>query len=296
MNHMLSFKHERMSYSLSFNSQLNVILGDSSTGKTIICQYISRKKYTNLESTGKVIIVKDYRDIKYAEDNSILLIDSDNIETEDLLDIIKSIVSINNNSICIVYIGRNHVQRLPLAVQNLFKLVTNNNRTTNVRVVKDDELLRIKQYTKLVVEDSKSGYNFFKSIISNTVSSYGNTRLIDYISKDNLLIFDSVGFGAYILEFLEEAKGSGASYIGYLSFEGFILENVFKVNPSLTGIDIEKSIERQLRGVKGSYSKSLGCTGDACAWCDNTCRRNSRTVLRDSKYGVILDYYKGADE
>lgn len=296
MNHMLSFKHGKMLYTLTFNCQLNVILGDSSTGKTIICQYIIRKKYTDLKSTGKVIIVRDYRDIKYADDNSILLIDSDSIDTEDLLEVIKSIVSTTNSSICIVYIGRNHIQRLPIAIQNLFKLVTNNNHTMNVRLVKEDELVRIKQFTKLVVEDSKSGFNFFKDVISNTESSYGNTRLIDYINKDNLLIFDSVGFGAYIMEFLEEAKAKCASYVGYLSFEGFILENVFNVDPIFTGIDIEKSIERQLREIKGSYSKSLGCTGNACIWCDNTCRHNSREVLRNSEYGVMLDYYKGADE
>ena len=292
MTWSFKFKHNQNKYIFIFKAQLNLIIGDSSTGKTAMCRFIRRKDYTDFESTSNVVIVSSVKDVQYADNNSILLIDSDDYSRDEILEIKDAVKAIKNNTICVVYLGRNEIKKLPFAVQNTYKLVTAKNTTTNVPVCREELLYKPVSFSKVVVEDSNSGRLFFENVFGKADTSNGNGGIIKSTEPNTLIVFDSVGFGAYILEFLEQAAKYSAAFIGYPSFEGFILETIFHEKLQFTDINIEEALEAKLRAIKGSYSKSIGCTGKACLMCQLTCKQTSKSVIEKSKYFSILKYFE----
>ena len=144
----------------------------------------------------------------------------------------------------------------------------------------------------MLIEDAKSGYTFFKNIFDNVKSTNGNSSLITVVKHNTLTVFDSVGFGSYILEFLKAVDKYNAGYVGYTSFEGFILETLFGVSELPITINIEKELERLLSESKGGYSKTIGCASEACQYCTCNCKQSAKSVLQKSKYAALLKYYR----
>lgn len=292
MTYSITFSVKTHSYQLVFRNQLNLIYGDSSAGKSTICKYIVRKEYSELQCSGHVVVVRSLNDIKYAKTNDLLFIDSDDIVPEDIHSWISAVLAIRNNSICVVWFGRCYLNMLPFAVQNTYVLKTNNRHTMNVHVLLDNQYQRYAPFDTMLIEDAKSGYTFFKDIFDNVKSTNGNSNLVTAVKHNTLTVFDSVGFGSYILEFLKAVDKHNAGYVGYTSFEGFILEALFDISELPIAINIEKELERMLTERKGSYSKSIGCASTACQCCDCNCKQSAKSVLQKSKYATLLQYYR----
>ena len=179
---------------------MNLNIGDSSTGKTAICRFIRRKDYTDFESTSNVVIVSSVKDVQYAENNSILLIDSDDYSRDEILEIKDAVKAIKNNTICVVYLGRNEIKKLPFAVQNTYKLVTAKNTTINVPVCREESLYKPVSFSKVVVEDSNSGRLFFENVFGKADTSHGNGGIIKRTEPNTLIVFDSVSFSKVVVE------------------------------------------------------------------------------------------------
>ena len=116
MTWSFKFKHNQNKYIFIFKAQLNLIIGDSSTGKTAMCRFIRRKDYTDFESTSNVVIVSSVKDVQYAENNSILLIDSDDYSRDEILEIKDAVKAIKNNTNRVVYLGRIQIKKLSFAI------------------------------------------------------------------------------------------------------------------------------------------------------------------------------------
>lgn len=292
MIHTFSFEYGQNRYSFRFNNQLNLIFGNSSTGKTTVCNHFRKNIYNNLQTSGDVKTLKSIDTFKLLKPNTILLIDSDDMDSDMQCEIIRSILEIKDPTICVVYFGRTCIGSLPFAVQNTYFLETNNRFTCNVPVVKSNQLYKFLTFRKVLVEDSKSGYNFFRSIFGETYSLNGNGNILDNVQPNSMIVFDAAGFGGYIMEFLRLAHKYSTAYIGYQSFEGFILETLFGDSEIPTAINIEKALEDKLRKRIGSYSKTFGCTGTACNHCDLDCKQSSLTLFKKSQYADALHYYE----
>lgn len=208
-----------------------------------------------------------------------------------MFDWVSTTLAIKDTSVCVVWFGRHGLGMLPFAVQNTYILETNNRFTRNVPVVNSNQLYKFLTFRKVLVEDSKSGYNFFRSIFGETYSLNGNGNILNNIQPNSMIVFDAAGFGGYIMEFLRLAHKYSTSYIGYQSFEGFILETLFGDSEIPTAINIEKALEDKLRKCMGSYSKTFGCTGVACNHCDLDCKQSSLTLFKKSQYADALHYY-----
>lgn len=292
MKYFVQFRHGANHYQLSFSNQLNLIYGDSSTGKSAICKYFTDGDAYDVQSSGRVVIVTSVNDVRYAEPGDVLLFDSDSFPDVRRKECVKAILGITDTSVCVVYFGRNNLNMLPFAVQNIYTLKTNNRYTTNVHVLLDNQYQRYAPFDTMLIEDAKSGYTFFKDIFDNVKSMNGNSNLITAVKHNTLTVFDSVGFGSYILEFLKAIDKHNAGYVGYTSFEGFILETLFGVSELPITINIEKELERMLTERKGGYSKAIGCAGNACQYCTRNCKQSAKSVLQKSKYAALLQYYK----
>lgn len=292
MKYFVQFRHGANHYHLSFSNQLNLIYGDSSTGKSAICKYFTDGDAYDVQSSGRVVIVTSVNDVRYAEPGDVLLFDSDGSIPSVKKEYIKAILNIEDKSVCVVYFGRNNLNMLPFAVQNTYTLKTNNRYTTNVHVLLDNQYQRYAPFDTMLIEDAKSGYTFFKDIFNNVKSTNGNSNLITAVKHDTLTVFDSVGFGSYILEFLKAIDKHNTGYMGYTSFEGFILETLFGVSELPITINIEKELESMLTEHKGGYSKTIGCASAACQYCTCNCKQSAKSVLQKSKYAALLQYYR----
>ena len=268
---------------LTFEYPLNLVIGDSATGKTNFVESVRKyRKYVNTDASNIVInpIGIDYKTLSR---ESIVLIDSDSV----VLDDIKGISNCKRDDITFVIFGRKFAKNLPFAIFNVYELVTENKVTIN-RKMYSEEMFSLRPFTSIVVEDKCSGYKFFRSIFRDTDTTDGNGNILKYINSDRLLICDSVGFGGYIEEFMKKANNKNTPYILYRSFEGFILSEKYDDNDTPKVIRIEDDLVKRLQSYRPGYSKSIGCTGDACVKCKQACHTTSKELLETSSISSIL--------
>ena len=221
----IEYSKNNRHYKFIFEYPLNLIIGDSATGKTDFIQQVIKNRKMVSTDASKIYINPIGIDFTTVVPNAIVLIDSDDVLLED----IKQISSMKRSDITFVIIGRKYAHNFPFAVMNTFHIVKENGIKVNKILYNPNEYI-INNFSKVIVEDSKSGYLFFKSIFHDVSTSNGNGNIMKYITPNNLLILDSVGFGGYIEEFSKKVKNIDISYILYNSFESFILEEKFGYN------------------------------------------------------------------
>lgn len=124
-------------YILEFDNILNVIAGDSSTGKTSIFQIIKRKIFDKLDCNYSVVTVSSVNDIKLVEDKSLLLLDTDDTDYE----VIKELKTLENRDVCICLFGRKYISNIPLSADNYYILKTKNKLTRNIR---NQDILKVR--------------------------------------------------------------------------------------------------------------------------------------------------------
>lgn len=291
----IKYKRKKYNLYIEIDAKLNLITGNSSTGKTSFATEMN--KYSNLVETDfdfievnpSLSIIKSLCKNLH-EDLIAFIIDTDEYVTSEVVDYISSIY--NPNAYFII-LGRKYTKRLPIAIWNIFYLEVCNGVTVNKRFIKEAEFYKFHRFAKVLTEDSKSGYNFFKNIFESTEPIRSNSLVIQSLDIDSLVVFDGVGFGSYLEQFIEVvSKNPTYSYLCWNSFEYFILETIFKEVEIPNVINTEDAITKKLNELKqGGYSKSIGCTGNACSMCKALCKQSSLKCLRGSKYNQIIDYY-----
>lgn len=273
-------------YRFNFDNILNLIIGDSSTGKTdFVKKIIKNRKYVKTDAT-RLYINPIGVDFNTAESGSIVIVDSDDVLLED----IKGISKLTRTDVTFVIFGRKYAKSFPFAVCNTFEIKKQDKVKVNVQMYQHNKYV-YGEFNEVRTEDSKSGKIFFSNIFDNTKTTNGNGNINKYIKSDILLVIDSVGFGGYIEEFLVKANNAKSPYILYNSFESFILQEKFKDDYMPIAINIEDALVNRLRSYIPSYSKSIGCTGKACKNCKSMCAMSSRELLEKSKYSNLLRLY-----
>ena len=279
-------------YNLKFEYPLNLVIGDSATGKTHLVSCIKKYKKDIITDCSEVIINLERWMIPNLPANSCVILDMDDMSSPDVID---AIATCDRHDVFFILLGRKYAKRLPVAIMNTFKLLDIKKVTRNV-TMSDSNPIRYDEFSKVVVEDSCSGFTFFDAIFNDVESSKGAPGIIKAVNSESidntLLIFDSLGFGAYIEEFLDLCKLKDVAFICYNSFEYFILENLFNSTLIPKEINTEDAVTKLLRVYNANYSKSDGCTGDACFKCKLTCKTSSLAVLKKSNYRDVLNYYK----
>lgn len=272
-------------YHLEFDYPLNLIIGDSSTGKTdFIQQVIKNRKYATTDASKLYInpIGIDYTTIAY---NSMVLIDSDSVLLED----ISGISSCGRDDVCFIIFGRKYAKNLPFSVLNTFQLINSNKTIINSRMFEPNSY-KLGRFSTVMVEDEKSGFLFFKSVFHNTKTIGGNGNISKHIKSNNLLVLDSVGFGGYIENFMKKVNNKDTPYILYNSFEGFLLREKFGIVDIPKCINIEDGLLRELKNYIPDYSKKRGCTGASCSSCKSGCKTSSKQLFESSEYSMFLGY------
>lgn len=284
----IEYFRNHSNYQLSFNYPLNLVTGLSSTGKTNLLDGLV-KHSSCMKSSGPVFVNIPYTFFETLPENSIVLLDMEEYDKPDAFDWISKC---KRNDCTFVLFGRKWAARVPIAICNTFKFETVKGVTKNTPLCKDSTFFQLNTFKEIYTEDSKSGFLFFAQLYDKVISAQSKDNVCRLVSIDNLVVFDSVGFGANIEEFLDIVKhNSDFNYICWTSFEGFILETLFNDTRELPhDINIESALVKRLLEYNKNYSKDLSCTGTACSMCKNTCKTSSKALLNKSIYKDLLKH------
>lgn len=282
----LQFKTETTVYELNFTSPLNLIIGDTTTGKTELIRRLNKSRGNYKTDAYKIFTSISSEFIDSIPSTSMVILDMDELVEPEL---INAIVNANRSDICWVLIGRKFARRIPVAMSNTFKFYTSHGITKNIQFC--DKYECAGTFSRVVVEDSNSGLEFIRnSVDKNAVTSDGAPGIIKDLrnNSDTLYFFDAVGFGGYIEEFMSISKGS-TRYVAWPSFEGFLLTEKFNCDIDYSKFNTEEEIVKQLRMYNRNYSKRTGCCDTSCVKCIELCKDTAKRIMTKSKYSWAMD-------
>lgn len=282
-------------YILQLEDKLTVIDAPSGTGKTLLYNIIryARVNHTKVICPLPVIAVTDNLAI---QDNNVYILDEELVYERGLNTSSLSETIANANSYFIVMSREKLLAGVPFSVDNIYTLIkTHDILKLHAKYPRFYELNRTLDIKSVIIEDSTSGYEFFRQIYGDkTISSYGKsniTKLVEH-QQDVLVIFDRCGFGFDITELVESIRTrSDIQLLDYESFEAFILEYLqIPVNTTFI-CDKEEIYTSTLTNALRKYTKSRKCPCITdCKLCsDFECRykqvlTNARKVFSTSRY------------
>lgn len=250
-------KNKRLHYEFEIKRNITIIKGDSATGKTTLINMI--RQFANLGNSSGVDLMcdvpcrtmegADWKIILRNISGNILFIDEENtfIRSEEFASEIKE----SDNYF--VIITRENLYNLPYSVEEIYGLHSSGKyqNTKQIyqqmyRIYTDTAQIPVEPQT-IVVEDSNSGYEFFKSIAEEQKiscrSAGGKTKLYSVLKKSNMdeeicVVADGAAIGAE-MEKLYKLSQQYENIKLYLpeSFEWIILRS---------GIITEKEISKIL--------------------------------------------------
>ncbi|WP_027209497.1 hypothetical protein [Butyrivibrio hungatei] len=223
--HHIIVETERLKYEFDIRRNITVIQGDSATGKTTLVQLL--ETYSRYGKDSGVRLQSDVPCVVFGGDTSlwkvametyqgsIVFIDEDYsfIYSKEFADVIQ------DTSNYYVLITRQPLYNLPYSVKEIYGIRTTGKYHYPEKIY--NEFYRIYEDTDeksskdviVMVEDSKSGYQFFSSICKKDacISVDGNSNFVSKIEnadkdKQVVVIADGAAFGAYIAKVMAIAK------------------------------------------------------------------------------------------
>lgn len=207
-------QNKKIKYDFEIKRNITILKGDSATGKTTLVDMI-REYYENGADSGielycdrecAVLQGKNWKNMLSMFYKSILFIDEGNsfISSRDFA------VAIKNTDNYYVIVTREALPCLPYSVEEIYG-IRNSGKCGNLKQIYNKFYQIYGEYNlvegihpkKIIVEDSNSGYQFFKSIAEKTgiecISANGKSNIFPCIQKqedeDILIIADGAAFG-----------------------------------------------------------------------------------------------------
>ena len=237
-------QNSRVKFEFDIKRNITIVRGDSATGKTTLVSLIDTYDRLGADSGVEVSCSKrcltvnnsNWESILNSVSECIVFIDEENtiIKSDDFARKIKD----TNNYY--VIITRENLPNLPYSVEEIYGIHTSGKyadmrRTYNsfYQLYSVDEQRMADKAETVIVEDSNSGYDFFKSVAAddiNCISAGGKTKIkrtvMDNEGKNLLVIADGAAFGSEMGElFLYMQKHPEVSLYLPESFEWLILKS-----------------------------------------------------------------------
>jgi hypothetical protein len=243
--HHVVVESKRLKYEFDIKRNITVIQGDSASGKTTLLDLLGTHSRYGKESgisvqsdVPCVVFGGDaslWKTILEAYQDSIVFIDEDYpfIYSKDFAELVQ--VSSNY----FVLITRQPLYNLPYSVQEIYGIRTTGKYHYPEQVyhefyrIYDDSNETLDKEVLVLVEDSKSGYQFFSKACKQgeCVSVEGNSQFVGKIenaeeNKKVVVIADGAAFGAYVAKVTTIAKSRKDVMLYFPeSFEWLILKS-----------------------------------------------------------------------
>lgn len=210
--------NKKVRYDLSIKRKYTVIRGSSATGKTYLRDLLESGS-ANVECKVDVLALPKskflYSSILKDKSNSIIVIDEDvdGINTSEFADLLKS-----SDNYFILF-TREKLAYLPISVEEIYKF---KNTTKYNNLEKAYTVTTLDSYFEsidkrfipdlVIVEDSKSGFEFFSSVLSvPCITAGGNSNIYSKlvnisrsgVYKNICIIVDGAAFGSFVEEVLD---------------------------------------------------------------------------------------------
>ena len=243
--HHIVVETERLKYEFDVKRNITVIQGDSATGKTTLIELLGT--YSRYGKESGIMLQSDvpcrvfsgdailWKAILEAYSNSIVFIDEDYsfIYSKEFAEVIQE------SSNYYVLITRQPLYNLPYSVQEIYGIRTTGKYHYPEKIyhefyrIYDEPMNNVSKEVLVMVEDSKSGYQFFSKVCekSECVSVEGNARFageLENVNKNRqvVVIADGAAFGAYVSKVNVIAKSRKDVMLYFPeSFEWLILKS-----------------------------------------------------------------------
>lgn len=237
-------QNNRLHYEFEIKRNITIIQGDSATGKTTLIDMLRQAENLGADSgidvvckvPCRVLEGRNWKLILGTISNSIVFIDEENafINSEEFAEAVR------DSDNYYVLITRESLYNLPYSVEEIYGLhasgkYQNTKKTYQqmYRIYTEEKRLPIKP-EKIIVEDSNSGYEFFKNVCEEhgipCESAGGKTRIFETIKKETIpnicVIADGAAIGPEMnrLHALAEQKKNIVLYLPE-SFEWMLLQS-----------------------------------------------------------------------
>lgn len=237
-------QNNRVKFEFDIKRNITIVRGDSATGKTTLVSLIDTYDRLGADSGVEVSCSRrcltvnnsNWESVLNSVSECIVFIDEENtvIKSDDFARKIK------DTDNYYVIITRENLPNLPYSVEEIYGIHTSGRyadmrRTYNsfYQLYTVDEQSAAGKAETVIVEDSNSGYDFFKAVVAddiNCISAGGKTKIkrtvMDNIGKQLLVIADGAAFGSEMGElFLYMQKHPEVSLYLPESFEWLILKS-----------------------------------------------------------------------
>jgi len=191
--HHIILETSHLKYEFDIRRNITVIRGDSATGKTTLITALrdySRNPQNGpvrLQSDVPVLVINDdelWKDVIRRNSDSVIFIDEEHrfVNTVEFADVIKGSTNY------FVLITRENLHALPYSINEIYGIRTSGKYNYPEQIYHELYPLYDTNYIKstcrgrvLIVEDSKSGFEFYRQSCSNEVSCIsadGNSNII----------------------------------------------------------------------------------------------------------------------
>lgn len=237
-------QNSRVKFEFDIKRNITIVRGDSATGKTTLVSLIDTYDRLGADSGVEVSCSRrcltvnnsNWESVLNSVSACIVFIDEENtiIKSDDFA---RKIQTTNNYY---VIITRENLPNLPYSVEEIYGIHTSGKyadirRTYNsfYQLYTVNERSNTEKVETVIVEDSNSGYDFFKGVVAdeiNCISAGGKTKIkraiMDSLGKHLLVIADGAAFGSEMGElFLYMQKHPEVSLYLPESFEWLILKS-----------------------------------------------------------------------
>ncbi len=215
----------KLTYILNLEYRVTIIEGNSATGKTELIRRLDDSENRQISVTSPMPIMhinsKVLRLTKTLRDDIIYIMDeNDNIEDHDMVNII-------NNSKCkFILITRNTtLPNINYGIRQIYYFRNSGKYNILTKLYNiDNSNVDISKLQSIITEDSGSGKKFYEKTLNMSIlSSNGNSNITNYMSNNQCIIIDELGFGPYIKLVYRKLKNNNIALIYPRSFEYLIL-------------------------------------------------------------------------
>lgn len=256
-SHNIIVETERMKYEFTIRRNITVVLGDSATGKTTLVDYLGM--YSARGKGSGVTVLSDVPCVVFTSiagmwqaaleeiHGSIVFIDEGQpfIFSQDFADAVQA----SDNYY--VLITRRPLHNLPYSINEIYGIRTTGKYHFPEKIYQefypiyeDTKGCSSENETVLLVEDSGSGYDFFRKNLPHIlcISAGGNSKIVEKLGSVNsknhtLVLADGAAFGSYI-ESVISISNINQNIGLYLpeSFEWLILKSGIINNTQISSI------------------------------------------------------------
>lgn len=227
----IKLKSKRINYNLEFSHRINIVRGDSASGKSAFIRLLDSRKDSNIQITSNyklLHITPEFLQFVRDSGNSF---SSEYVYIMDEIDIAgnKDMIKLISHSSYkfILMIRESNLNNLPYGIDQIYEIYRSGKYNLSRKMYNDQNInknVNFRNIKVIMTEDSHSGYEFYKNLKNfNVISAGGNSNINGKIKINQIVVVDSIGFGPYIDNYINIAYNKNNFLLFPKSFEWLIL-------------------------------------------------------------------------